>query len=254
MMQTSFNYRESFEDFEGLTNSESFGGLDDSFENIDLADNDLEGFDAERVSELAERINQDVAKLSEAEMEAYLHDTFTEAFPLIPLIAALAPVVIQGVSSLISGASNRPATPPRPPVPPQPVTHPPRPTVQLQPRPMPVRQPTPTGNPVSSAASLISLLQNPAVIQAITGLVQSAGATSGGSRPASPAPNATAPIVDLLLGTLSQLASNTRSEVFGESATDYPDFLFDSDGNLTADPFAPDQMANLLTQQLTLYP
>lgn len=246
-MDIFFNNKETFDDFEGLVSSESFDTMDDWGEMVDFAENDFDEFDSESVTELAERINEDVKGMSFREAEAYLENTFTEAFPLLPLLAALAPVVapmvVQGVSSLVSKVTNQPASPqPRPALPPrqtapnQPVT---QPNIATQSPATPMA--SQAVNPASSATTLLGLLQNPAVIQAITGIVQSAG-TGGNPQ-----------VNDLLLGTLAQLASNTRSEMFGESAHDYPDFLFDTNGNLTADPFAPEQMADLLTQQLAAY-
>ena len=240
-MAVSVNHSELFEDFEGLFESESFA--DDSMDFVDFSEGDLEGFDDDSVQSLADQINDEMEGMSPGEAESYLEDTFSEAFPLlIPLISALAPTIIQGVTSLIGNAANRPAAPQTSPQ----RTPPPRQTAPQRPAPRPAPRPaaSPT-NPASSAASLLGLLQNPAVIQAITGIVQSAG--GGGS---SQAGAASSQVVDLLLGTLSQLAANTRTEAFGESATDYPDFLFDAEGNLTADPFAPEQMADLLTYQL----
>lgn len=263
-MANYFNHREALDDFEGLVTSESFDMMDNSAVLLDFTEDDLDGFDSETIEALAERINNDMEGMSSGEAEAYVEDTFGEVFPLlIPLITALAPVVapmvVQGVSSLISNIANRPAAPappsrqaprPRPVAPPRPAASPRR----VPPSTAPVQSPAPppnipTADPAaSSATTLISLLQNPAVMQAIMGIVQSIGSANN-QQTGSVNPQ----ITDLLLGTLSQLAGNVRTEMFGESVNDYPDFLFDANGNLIADPYAPEQMADLLTQQLAAY-
>ena len=246
-MGIHLSYDESFDDFEGLQESENFYFDSEYTGDVDFSESDFDDFSPEYIHSLADQINHDIEGMSEKEAQSYLEQTFSEAFPLIPLITALAPMAIQAVSGLISNATRReparrPAPPPRSPSQPLPRSARQAPTATT-PRTYGGPVPGSTGSAGINASTLINLLQTPAVMNAIAGIVSS---ISGNSQAGAPDPQ----LGNLLLNTVSQLASNARSELFGEQEENYPDFLFDASGNLIVDPYAPEQVADLLIEKL----
>lgn len=230
------SYSNQFDSFSSWGAAADF--LTEDFEAI----SDMEVFDAENIDNLTLSQLNELMKRYEGENEN------PEIFPaIIGAIAALAPVVIQGIQALTSRPAARPSAPqqsvppPRPtyqaPIPrpstPQPAV--PRPRQALNPQPLP---PAPQ-NPNNAINSLSALLSNPAIQQLVSGL-------ANGIAPN--AQNANNIPMGTILNTIAQLATVANSETLGEQMDSYPAFLFDNQGNLLAEPNNPQEVADLILE------
>lgn len=181
---------------------------------------------------------------------------------LIPIIAAVAPAVVQGVTSLISNASRRRA--PQRQAPPRPATHNRQPRPQRAPatRQAPISQRTPppqarpqagTGAASAGATSaalsseplnqFLSLLSHPAVTNLIQQAIRSAN-------PASESIVLGKEQIEVslasVLNAVSESARKASEQMEGESGTEIPEYLLDTEGNFLCDVSSPGERAEVL--------
>ncbi len=186
---------------------------------------------------------------------------------LIPIITAIAPAVIQGVSSLISNASRRRSQPRRqaPPArsaPQQTVRPQPAPARQVtRPRPAPLRQqpqPTPSARQTPQPAPSVSPATGPAPqtsqdpINQLLSLLSNLGvmnliqqAASGGGSGSVPLGNERTEVsLDSVLHAISQYAQMASEDLGQENQTETAEYLLDAEGN-----FQPEALMELIREE-----
>lgn len=161
-----------------------------------------------------------------------------------PLGGALGGTLGQVAGQALSGA-----------VAPQPAPAPPRPAMPAYP------VPTPSGGPSagapglpsgasSAAAQLLSLIQNPALLQSLLGQVLGPAGRSAVPVGTQGVPAPFGAFMNALSTLANQAASEASERMAGEGAAETPAYLLDAEGNLRCDPAVPEERARVLMERL----
>lgn len=186
----------------------------------------------------AEANNYDPEQMTLGEIRAFFESEFdpensAEIAPIIGLLAKAIPTVVTAIPGIIKMFKSKPGSGPQP----QPATTGSAP--QTSPVPAVTAPATPAaaipiGQTVPNAVNVLTgLLQNPAIISSIQGLL-------GGNKSDISAGNSQIP-VGSILGVVSQLAASLGSTLNREDYY-YPDYYFDAEGNMLVDPESPESI------------
>jgi hypothetical protein len=140
------------------------------------------------------------------------------------ILATAVPAVIKAVPGLIQAFKKQPRQKPAP-RPASPVAVP----TQSSPAP-----PVAAQSAAQPAAALLGLLQSPAVMSALQNLTAGAGSSISVGNTQIP--------LSSILGIVSQLASRAGA-AFGKEDFYYPEYYFDTEGNILVNPESPENIA-----------